>query len=202
MTNASRRARLNRRAAIGTGLAGLAGLAWSPVEGLRRRAIIQRGIVGGGRVRAAQGEADFSVFASRMIVNGEEPGRVRGSVHWIDTATGLSMRSVRIADYQDLELPPKQGEGRRIIGQMRVAGKGQQPFVLEVVDAGDPGSGRDTVVLTIGTATQSGDDATADGSRFRYRADGVIVSGDVQAVELELSKPGAKCRRSGKRCPR
>lgn len=197
--SASWNTRLNRRAAVGGGLAGIAGLASPAVGTARGRAIIQRGMVGGGRVRLAQGEADFSVFASRLIIDDEDPGSVRGSVRWVDAAADLSMHSVRISDYQDLELPPRQGEGRRITGVMRVSGAGEQPFVLDVIDAGAPGSGRDTVEFTVGARDRAGDDA-AGNAGFRYRAEGAIVSGDVQAVEFEIpGGAGTKCRRASKK---
>jgi hypothetical protein len=130
------------------------------------------------------GEADFSVVVTRLIIDGEEPGVVRGSVRWVDAA-GLRMQSVKITDYQDRGLPAKEGEGRRIEGVMRVKGEGEQPFVLDLTDVGEPGSGRDTVVLTVGAAARRGNSVSSKGSAYRYHAAGQIVAGDIQVVEFE-----------------
>jgi hypothetical protein len=177
---------MNRRLAIG-GLAGAVGLAWPGAQ--RGRTIIQRGVAGGGVVKFEQGEASFSLGASRVIIDGEEPGVVLGGVRWVDAGAGLNLSSVEITDYQDLEIPDEQGEARRIVGTMSVEGDAEYPFELDVIDTGEPGSGRDTVFLRLGAAVEGDERATpTESGGFRYRADGILVAGDIQHGDFEITE--------------
>ena len=181
---------MDRRLALGAGLAGMVGLAW-PLAQSRGRAIIQRGIVGGGLVQFAPAEASFSVFASRLIVDGEEPGAVAGHVRWVDATSGLAMTSVEIVGYEDMETPPGGAEARRLVGIMSVGGEGEYPFTLDLVDGGDPGSGLDSVSLTVGDGALTGEEGTpAAGLGFSYEAAGPVVAGDVETVEFEVIADG------------
>ena len=74
----------DRRMAIGGGLALAAGLA---LPRRQIRTVTQRGMVGGGLVQLEQGEANFSLFVSRLIFS-DDTVVVVGSVLWVDGAAG------------------------------------------------------------------------------------------------------------------
>jgi hypothetical protein len=182
----------NRRLAVGATLAMAATLA-ADIETLGvesvGRAIIQRGIVGGGRAKFELSEANFSVFASRLILPDGQPEIVVGSIHWADAPSAFTFVSTAISDYIVLDLPPEQGQGRRIEGRMSVNGTADYPFALEVFDVGPPGSGVDTVNLVVGDGAQIGAATPpAGGYGFSYSAAGAIVAGDVQAVDFEIAE--------------
>jgi hypothetical protein len=174
---------IDRRMAIGGALVGAAGLA---LPGRQTRTVTQRGMVGGGLARFEQGEANFSVSASRLIFSGEDTEVVVGSVIWVDNAGGLTMRSTEIADYI---VPPVQPEGvsRHIIGTMSVHDEGEYPFELEIIDGDLPGSGRDVANLKVGDGARMSENATpASGLGFSYMANGTVVTGDIQELNIEI----------------
>ena len=155
--------------AIGGALAGAAGLA---LPRRQIRTVIQRGMVGGGLVQLEQGEANFSVFASRMIF-AEDEVVVLGSVLWVDDSHELTLRSTAVTDYVVPEVQPEQGVVRRIFGTMHDDAGGEYPFELELVDVDLPGSGTDTVVLKVGNGARPSETATpASELGFRYLASG------------------------------
>jgi hypothetical protein len=183
--------------AIGGALAGATGLAL-PKWQTRGRAISQRGIVGGGLAQFESGEANFSLFASRLIVDGEEPGGVLGRVRWVDATAGLTLTSVSLSDYLDIQIADREGEARRLIGELAVEGAemtgdgaGPYPFVLEAVDAGTPGTGLDMVSLFVGEGVVTETAATpAADTGFRYNAAGMVVLGDLQVLDFEVAVDG------------
>ena len=81
---------IDRRLAIGGGLAAATGLAWPRLQA-RGRVVTQRGITGGGRVEFDAGEAQFSLFVSSLAFDeGEGDGDLifAGSVLWVDRRSG------------------------------------------------------------------------------------------------------------------
>src|SRR5687768_59130 len=136
---------IDRRMAIGGALAGAAGLA---LPRRQSRSVLQRGMVGGGLVRFEQGEANFSVFASRLIF-AEDEVVVLGSVLWVDETVGLALRSTAITEYIVPEVQPEQGQSRHILGMMSANDVGEYPFELELIDADLPGTGVDMAILTV-----------------------------------------------------
>jgi hypothetical protein len=176
---------ISRRLAVGTTLAAAAGLAWQGEA--RARAITQRGIAGGGLAQFELSEAQFSLFASRLTLTEENEEVIVGSVIWLDPPSGFTFASTRITGYRDLEIPDAEGEARRIEGMMSVNDGDEYPFVLDVFAVGLPGSGLDSVVLTVGDGADT-DAATppAAGFGFSYAAAGPIVTGDVQILELDV----------------
>ncbi|MCD6033130.1 MAG: hypothetical protein K0S78_5312, partial [Thermomicrobiales bacterium] len=112
--------------ALGGALAAAAGFALPNRQG---RTVIQRGMVGGGLVRFEQGEANFSVFASRLIF-AEDEVVVLGSVLWVDETVALTLRSTAITEYIVPEVQPEQGQSRHILGTMSVNDEGEYPFEL------------------------------------------------------------------------
>src|SRR5215211_5296666 len=141
----------DRRMAIGGGLALAAALAL-PLR--QSRTVTQRGMVGGGLVRFEQGEANFSLFVSRLIFS-DDTEVIVGSVLWVEGAAALTLRSTAITEYIVPPEEPEQGVLRQIIGTMSVDGEGEFAFEMEVVDADLPGSGKDTVVLNVGDGARA-----------------------------------------------
>src|SRR5215212_8862414 len=173
----------DRRMAIGGGLALAAGLAL-PLR--QRRTVIQRGMVGGGLVRFEQGEANFSLFVSRLIFS-DDPEVIVGSIIWVDGVVGITLKSTEITEYIVPADQPEQGTSRRIHGTMSVNAEGEHPFELEVIDAGLPGSGTDMAILKVGEGARTSENATpAGGLEFSYMATATVVTGDIQELDLEI----------------
>jgi hypothetical protein len=174
---------IDRRMAIGSALAGAAGLA---LPSRQSRTVTQRGMVGGGLVQFDQGEANFSVFASRLIF-AEDEVAVLGSVLWVDATVGLTLRSGAITDYIVPEVQPEQGQSRLILGRMRVNDADESPFELELIDVDLPGTGVDMVMLTVGEDARTSATATpTSGAGFSYVAHGTVVTGDLQLIGIEV----------------
>jgi hypothetical protein len=174
----------DRRMAIGGALALGAGLA---LPRRQSRTVTQRGMVGGGLVQSEQGEANFSLFVSRLIFSADEAEVVVGSVLWVDGAAELTLRSTGITEYIVPPVEPEGGVLRQIIGTMSANDEGDYPFEMEIVDADLPGSGNDTVVLKVGDGARASDNATpASGLGFSYAATGTVVTGDIQELDLEI----------------
>jgi hypothetical protein len=171
--------------AIGGALAGAGGLVLPLAPG---RTVSQRGMVGGGLVRFEESEAQFSVFAARLIIpqKRKEKEAVVGSVLWVDASAELTMTSTEVTNYRPLETPTNQAQAREVFGTMRVNGEDTYPFYLLLIDAGPPGSGRDTVRLTVGDGAQTAESAPpVTGLGFSYTAAGPIVTGDVQLIGFD-----------------
>src|SRR3954468_18119476 len=126
---------IDRRMAIGGALVGAAGLA---LPSRQSRVLTQRGMVGGGLLQLEQGEANFSLFVSRLIFS-DDTVVVVGSVIWVDEAAGATLRSTAITEYIVPPEEPEQGVLRRILGTMSVHDEGEYPFEFVVVDADLPG---------------------------------------------------------------
>jgi hypothetical protein len=177
---------LDRRHAFGGMLAGAAGLSL-PLRQIRGRVVIQRGVSGGGSMQLADGVANFSVAASRLIFPEDDREIVLGILAWNDPAAGIELFSNQVTNYGRLDLPADQGQGRRITGAATVNGGAEVPFVMEVIDAGGPGSGLDSVTLMVGDAVQGENGATpAAAYDFAYEASGPVVSGDIRAADVEI----------------
>jgi hypothetical protein len=171
---------------LGGAIAGAAGLAW-PRHQTRGRVVIQRGVFGGGLAQVEGGGANFSISASRLIFPDENREVVVGSMTWNDLAAEIELLGTHVTGYERLELPAEQGQGRRITGIAATGDLTEYPFVLDVVDGGPPGSGLDTVALTVGDAVEIGIAATpAIGFGFSYAASGPVLTGDIRAVDVEI----------------
>ena len=175
---------VSRRLATGAMLATAAGLAL-PLETLAV-VIIQRGITGGGYLQLEQGEATFSLFASRMIFEEEQREVIVGSVLWADMPNGPTLTSTRITDYEVRESDV--GEARRIRGFMTAGDDPRElPFIFDVVDVEFPGAGQDTVVLTVGDGAGTAEPGTPVPSYgFSYTASGTLNAGDIQDVDFTV----------------
>ncbi len=148
----------------------------------RGRAITLRGMVGGGIVDVENGEAQFSVFASRLTVDdGDEV--VLGSVRWVDANAGVELQSAAILAYDVLPGPAEGGELRRVTGLMRDSHDAEYPFVLNLLDAGGPGEASDSVALVVGDGAFDAAGTPAAGLGFTYAVAGT-VRGDLQDVDF------------------
>jgi hypothetical protein len=175
---------IDRRMAIGGALAGAAGLALPFRQG---KPVTQRGMVGGGLARFEEGEANFSLFASRMTVAEGSPEVFVGSVIWVDDRAELTLRSTAITAYIVPEDQPEQGRSRQILGLMSVNGEGEYPFALVATDVDIPGAGQDSVSLTVGDGSLTGEGASpAAGYGFDYMATGSLTSGDIQEIGFTI----------------
>jgi hypothetical protein len=142
------------------------------------------GVTGGGVVRTTDGDANLILFATQLA--DDAPQEAAGFVRWLDPNTegGLSLESVGPIAY---DWPEGEEHLRNVRGLMTVNGEGEQPFVLEVFDAGPDLLGEDTARLTVG-------DALGDGgaSGFGYEAAGTVVGGDIQLLSTVAPvSPGA-----------
>jgi hypothetical protein len=127
------------------------------------------GVVGGGAVRLASGEAALALAVSaRLADDGAPTGQGFGLVTWTDPGANLELTSIGIDRYG----PVGDLEGvREISGLAMVNGEGSYSFVLRVLVSPLDDSVRDTISLTVN------DDI--GGSGFSYAADGNLVSGDL-----------------------
>ena len=174
---------IDRRMAIGGALAGAAGLA---LPHRQSRTVIQRGMVGGGLVQFEQGEANFSVFASRLIF-AEDEVVVLGSVLWVDEDGWAHVEKHRDHGIHRAGVQPEQGQSRHILGTMSVNDEGEYPFELELIDADLPGTGADMAILKVGEGARTGENATpASDPGFSYTANGTVVTGDIQLIGIEV----------------
>jgi hypothetical protein len=175
---------VDRRMAIGGALIGGVGLA---LPSRQSRIVTQRGMVGGGLVQFDQGEANFSLFVSRLIFSGDDAEVVVGSLIWVDDAEGRTLRSTAITEYNVPEAQPEQGVLRQIRGTMSVDEEGEYPFELDVTDVDLPGSAQDLVVLKVGDGARASENATPiSGAGFSYMASGMVATGDIQELDVEF----------------
>lgn len=180
---------IDRRLAIGGGLAAAAGLTVPRMQ-VRSRVITQRGVAGGGLVQFAEGEARFALFASSMTTEddgAESQPLFLGRVRWVDGSVGVTLESVRVTNYENLGLAV--GEGRRVEGVVDAGDAGEQPFLLDVT-FDSPESQPDLVTFRVGAAIE-GDATPGADAGYTYAAEGEIV-GDVTdadfAVNLETGE--------------
>lgn len=132
------------------------------------------GITGGGVVRTPSGDVNLVLFATQLA--DDAPQEAVGFVRWLDPNTegGLTLESVGPIAYT---WPEGEVHLRNVTGVMAINGQDQQPFQLEVFDAGPGLVGQDTVRLTVGDGA-----AASSGSGFAYEAAGTIVGGDLQLL--------------------
>jgi hypothetical protein len=125
-------------------------------------------------VRTTTGDATLVLFATQLA--DDAPQEAAGFVRWLDPNIegGLSLESVGQIAY---DWPEGEQQMRNVRGIMTVNGQGEQPFVLEVFDAGPDRVGEDAARLLVG-------DSTGDGgsSGFSYEAAGTLVGGDLQLL--------------------
>lgn len=132
------------------------------------------GITGGGVVRTDAGDVSLVLFATVLA---EATQEATGFVRWLDANAegGLSLESVGPITYG---WPEGEDHLRYVHGVMAVNGEAEQPFVLQLFDAGPGKAGEDTARLTVGDATTG-----SDSSGFGYESGGSLVGGDLQLLD-------------------
>lgn len=181
---------MNGRSSVGfsrrAGLAvALASVALAPPQASSAAVMMIRGMAGGGLVKLEHGEANVSLIVTQSTFP-DQRQVVVGSILWVEAGTQLSLASIDVTGYEKLA---DQERGRRVRGTILVDDQAEFPFVLDVVDVGPPGSGQDTITLTVGDdlpdvaggTPRAGTPAAASGT-FRYQASGTLVTGDFQDV--------------------
>jgi hypothetical protein len=130
------------------------------------------GITGGGVVRTEAGDTTLVLFATQLA--DDAPQEAAGFVRWLDPNSegGLTLESIGPIAY---DWPEGEEHLRNVRGVMAVNGQDEQPFVLEVFDAGPGLVGQDTARIVVGDA--------GDASGFSYEAAGTVVGGDIQILE-------------------
>jgi hypothetical protein len=131
------------------------------------------GFSGGGVVQTASGTAHASFFGNKLVMKHSRQSITSGALSWFDPAWqsgGLSLQSAQITSYRRVPGTPV----RELVGLASANGKGKHRFVLRVVDNGTPGSGTDTVQLTVDGVAAGG----AGGSAGTYAASGELSRGD------------------------
>ena len=132
------------------------------------------GITGGGVVRTADGDVNLVLFATQLA--DDAPQEAAGFVRWLDPNAegGLMLESVGPIAYT---WPEGEEHLRNVTGIMSINGQDEQPFHLEVFDAGPGLTGQDTARLTVGNGAAEG-----GSSGFGYEAAGTVVGGDLQLL--------------------
>lgn len=132
------------------------------------------GITGGGVVRTEGGDVNLVLFATQLA--DDAPQEAAGFVRWLDPNAegGLMLESVGPIAYT---WPEGEEHLRNVTGIMSINGQDEQPFHLEVFDAGPGLTGQDTARLTVGNGAAEG-----SSSGFGYEAAGTVVGGDLQLL--------------------
>jgi hypothetical protein len=132
------------------------------------------GITGGGVVRTDIGDVNLVLFATQLA--DDAPQEAAGFVRWLDPNAegGLMLESVGPIAYT---WPEGEEHLRNVTGVMSVNGQDEQPFQLEVFDAGPGLVGQDTARLSVGDHAAGG-----GASGFGYEASGTLVGGDLQLL--------------------
>lgn len=186
---------LNRRSAIGGLILAALALPTASQTGAQRGSV-PGGIAGGGVVPVGNGNAEFSLFATRMPgADGDQP-TVVGHVRWVDPTWeggALTLVSTEVSHYGPLDDDPDRPE-RIVRGLMSANGEGAYPFELIAVDAGPERFGEDTIALTVGAAAPSTPVAATPTDDFAYE----VAASPVEGGDLELlTFPGTEVGFSG-----
>ncbi|MFN8593751.1 MAG: hypothetical protein U0031_20010 [Thermomicrobiales bacterium] len=130
------------------------------------------GVTGGGLLQTPGGNINLVLFATQLA--NDAPQEAAGFVRWLDPNLegGITLESVGPIAY---DWPEGEEHWRNVRGLMAVNGQGEEPFVLEVFDAGPDKPGEDKAKILVG------DPQSATG--FGYKAEGTLIGGDIQLLE-------------------
>lgn len=128
-------------------------------------------VTGGGVLETPGGAINLVLFATQLA--DDAPQEAAGFVRWLDPNLegGLTLESVGSIAY---DWPEGEEHWRNVRGIMAVNGQGEEPFHLEVFDAGPDKPGEDMARIIVG------DPEGATG--FGYKAEGNLVGGDIQLL--------------------
>jgi hypothetical protein len=132
------------------------------------------GFTGGGVVQTPLGAVQASFCGNKVPLKGGKQIVVGGALTWSDPAwrgTGLHLQSTQILSYGHLPGTTV----RELVGLATANGSGRHRFVLHALDAGAPGSGKDTVKLIVSGVSGGG---TAPAGPH-YVAGGRLAQGDI-----------------------
>jgi hypothetical protein len=177
-----------RRRAIGVSAAALASLAGvatatardaTPVASPAAGATLDA-IAGGGVLNQLGVEVPFSMM---FFTTGGDEG-VGGTFRLVDgtiESAPLVIEGTGVISYE--QLSETATHGRRIVGWATINGTGQYPFMLQVEDSGEPGSGEDVFNLVLGEAAVpflGGEDKSGcDCGGFGYSLRSNVMAGDI-----------------------
>jgi len=151
-----------------------------------QRSVMSGGGIAGGGVVAVDGggEANFSVFGSRFVVEDQDEPLIFGSLIWTD-ADGTSLVSTEVTAYGPVA--GAEETTRQMSGLLTMDGEGSHPFTLTLVDGGGPGEGSDALTLTVQPegATPAASPVTNDAA---YSADAALTSGDLQLLTFDFEE--------------
>jgi hypothetical protein len=189
--------RVNRRVALGSSAAALLALNAPRLAGasaMQKAVQGGGGAAGGGSIELGDGTpATFSVFATRLTVEGEETPLILGTV--LLSAGGKQYVSTQVTDYGPIDGNP---DGREINGFMTIDGGGNHPFHVSMPDLATNGFGTDTFGFTIwDSIAESGTpeaspvaspdvEATPIGEPI-FNFEGPLTTGDIQLLDLKFT---------------
>ena len=186
--NPRRATSLSRRKAVAAGLAALVVGTPRP-ERAAARAILQRGMSGGGLARLEGDDprlANFSLFASAMQLP-EGTTIFLGLIQWIEAGVDLRLQSTEVSQCIPIE---GRSDGAEIRGRLKVNDEGDYPFVIQAFDTGGPGSGLDSIRIEVnGPDARQGAAAPASDDEFTYEATASVVAGDFQWIVVDVEIP-------------
>ncbi|HET7091920.1 MAG TPA: hypothetical protein VFI22_00530 [Thermomicrobiales bacterium] len=151
------------------------------------RAILQRGMSGGGLAQLDGSQeprlANFGLFASAMQLP-EGTTLVLGAIQWIEAGANVQLQSIEVTQCVPMD---NRSDGAEVRGRMRANGKGDYPFVINVIDGGVPGSGFDRIEVAVNTPlARSGAASKPSDETFMYEAAGNLVAGDLQWIIADI----------------
>jgi hypothetical protein len=171
-----------RRTVAGAGAAILAaGLGTLRPEGPARAQIVRTGggIAGGGQVKESGNRTHFSVFASRFEGDGLKQPYFVGRFQWVDGKADIKLESTTIESYGPIEGGSE--NDRELRGTAKLNDEDGHPFRVVMADEGGPGSGLDSISVSVGKAGAK--DATTDPI---YKLEGKLDIGDIELLKIEL----------------
>ena len=172
---------MNRRRAIGTGVASLAALAIPGGMAAQDEAGAIEMVAGGGAVETALGLVDFG-----LVARANEDGSVTGSLTLRDFTQPGNPVVMQSTQFNRLEVPSGDSPGARELVGWVSAGGSTVLFLLHVDDVDGPGSGEDVFRLYVGEAAApffDGDEQSAcDCADYSYAIEGQVVQGDILVV--------------------
>jgi hypothetical protein len=181
---------IRRRSLLAAGAGALA-LALPGVREAAARAILQRGMSGGGLAQLEGSQeprlANFGLFASAMQLP-DGTNLVLGLIQWIEAGANVKLESIDVTQCKPMDT---NAIGAEVRGRMRANGQGDYPFVINVIDGGQPGSGLDRIEVAVNTPeARSGAASKPSDETFMYQAAGNLVAGDLQWVIADIDVGG------------
>lgn len=144
------------------------------------------GVAGGGVLRQMGVDVPFSLMAFSVPGRDGEPV-VGGFLRLVDDSTPNHPLVIEASEIVSIEpFSTQSTTGRQIIGVGTLNMNGRYPFMLQVEDLGDPGSGEDTFNLVFGEAAApfltGEDNSGCDCGGLGYSIRSNVVEGDLSVM--------------------